>query len=146
MSGENPPENSDKPNLPSCIGEVSLSPFSVEFKPIDDDLDVFLNRIFAQEAKRLGISNERYEYSNINQLYKPEDESLERNYLVFDSGSGYDKLLALSILRGLDNSSKNDGLNQDDEKPESDTEDALKDFFGLTFNPALGNPAHSNLV
>src|SRR3989344_5571598 len=67
----------------------NLRPFTIHPKKIKDwqELERILDVIFEQEAARLGISRERYEYSNINSMYSAEHQIFETNYFILDPGN-----------------------------------------------------------
>lgn len=82
-------------NLPTSIDKTALTPFSLKPSRIESwyELDELLIKIFDEEAKRLVLTPERYEYSCLNELYKTEHPILDTHYIIYDPGSG--------ILRGI---------------------------------------------
>jgi hypothetical protein len=82
-------------NLPPNLDETALTPFTVDPKRMENgwELNKLLNQVFAQEAQRLGLTPERYEYSNINDMYTPDNPIWDTHYFIFDPGD--------PIVRGL---------------------------------------------
>ena len=82
-------------NLPACVDRSSLTPFTAEPKPIEGwyEFNKLLTRIFDEEAQRLGLSPERFEYSCVNEMYKPDHPIWDTHYLIYDPGPG--------IMRGI---------------------------------------------
>lgn len=102
MLDEKPDENlpaklimEELDKLPACIDRKNFTPFRAEPKRIEDSLEFrkILTPIFDQEAERLGLSPERYEYSNINEMYQPKHPILDTHYFIFDPGPG--------LIRGI---------------------------------------------
>ena len=81
----------------SLAGEIdiNLSPFSSSPLGIKDwfEFSKLIQDIFEQEAGRLSLSPERYEYSNINTMYQTEQPILETHYLILNPGN--------PLMRGL---------------------------------------------
>lgn len=75
--------------------ELLLNPFTLQPKPLANswELSEVLNAFFEQEAARLGLRPERFEYANLNILYQCEHPSFQTHYLILDPGN--------PLMRGL---------------------------------------------
>ena len=78
------------------VTNAALTPVSTGLKPFAGksdrlknwyDLGSVIEKVFDAEAARLGIKPERFEYSNLNELYKPAASQFSTHYYVFDPGS-----------------------------------------------------------
>ena len=73
----------------SVLTILSSTPKKINF----DGFSELLTKIFNEEAKRLNLPPLRYEYSNLNQMYKAEDPSLDNHYHVLYPGSPFQRAL-----------------------------------------------------
>jgi len=97
MTDENLPA---KLQLPDCIDRADLTPFRTKSKRMDKwyEFGRLMTQVFDQEAQRLGMSPERYEYSNINDIYKPNHPIWDTHYFVFDAGNPIGRGLIGNLL------------------------------------------------
>ncbi|MDO8556507.1 MAG: hypothetical protein Q7R96_05040 [Nanoarchaeota archaeon] len=84
-----------KQELPATIDATVLVPFKQTPQTLKNfyDLDKVIRTIYDQEAERLHLPRERYEYTCINQLYPTEHPALEQHYIMYDPGP--------ALLRGI---------------------------------------------
>lgn len=68
------------PSLPELLQPFRSIPTELEYHEFCE----LLKRIFEDEARRLNLSPERYEYTSINLHYYPENPALETHYLILD--------------------------------------------------------------
>ena len=75
--------------------ELLLNPFILQPKNVGNsfELSQIVGTIFDQEAARLGLNPETYEYSNLNTMYQCEHPALQTHYLILVPGS--------PLMRGL---------------------------------------------
>lgn len=62
------------------------------------ELEKILERVFSEEAKRLGLAAERFEYSSINSMYQCNNPALETKYFLLNPGNPISRGILGNVL------------------------------------------------
>ena len=87
-------------DIPPGVLEVKLTAEPIEINHIQ--FSELLTRIFEEEARRLGLTPLRYEYSNINRIYRPSHRFFKKGlFYGFNFGDSLTREMIGDIFREL---------------------------------------------